>query len=413
MTIGSGISIRKFIGTALTSSSTKVMLLGSGELGKELAIEAHKLGIEVVAVDRYDNAPAMHVAHRRYVINMLNGNAIKDVARREKPDVIIPEIEAINTEALMELEDEGYVVIPNANAVKLCMNRIELREFIARRLELPTTRYVIARSADDVINACDKIGYPCIIKPEMSSSGHGHIVIRSAVPDSELRRAYEYAIMHSRGSSKNVIVEEFINLDTEFTVLTYRHLLPSNEVVTRTLEPIEHWRYGQFHYIESWQPSDKPPELLKVARDYATKVVDALGGLGIYGVELFLAKDGRVLVSEVAPRPHDTGLVTLVTQDINEFAIHLRAALGLPIPRVNLISAGASHAVYTELDNVWGPKFFGVYEALNIEGIELRIFGKPYTYSGRRMAVVLARGATASEARSKAQYVAKLIKIFS
>jgi len=280
-------------------------------------------------------------------------------------------------------------------------------------LGLPTTKYVIAGSADEVVNACDRVGYPCIIKPEMSSSGHGHVVIRSATSDSDLMKAYEYAVAHGRGVSQRVIVEEFVELDAEFTVLTFRHVLPSGEVVTRTLEPVEHWRYGRFHYVESWQPSDKQPELLEVCRDYAVRVVSELGGLGIYGVELFLTKDGRVLVNEVAPRPHDTGLVTLVTQDINEFAIHLRAALGLPIPKVNLISAGASYAIYAEYDNVWGPKYFGVHEVLSIDGVDLRIFGKPYTYSGRRMAVVLARGATASEARSKAQRVARCIKIVS
>lgn len=392
---------REFLGTPLSSNSTKIMLLGSGELGKEIALEAHKLGIEVIAVDRYDNAPAMHVAHKRYVINMLNENAVKEVVRRERPDVIIPEVEAVNTLALKELELEGHTITPNAEAARICMNRIELREFIASTLGLPTTKYFIARDEDEVIKGCDSVGYPCIIKPEMSSSGLGHIVISKPLNDYEYRQLYRQAVSYSRGSSRRVIIEEYVDLKAEFTVLTYRSLLPSNEISTRTLEPIEHWRYGRFHYIESWQPSMKPYEILNICKDYSIKIVNSLGGLGVYGVELFLTNDGRVLVSEVAPRPHDTGFVTLVTQDLSEFAIHLRAALKLPIPGINLISAGASYAIYSDVDNLWAPKYHGICDLLRIDGVDIRIFGKPYTYSGRRMAVVLARGRNVDEARSK------------
>ncbi len=402
---------REFLGTPLSSNSIKVLLLGSGELGKEIALEAHKLGIEVVAVDRYDNAPAMHVAHRRYVVNMLNENAVKEVVRRERPDVIIPEVEAINTTALKELELEGYTITPNAEAVRICMNRIVLREYIATTLGLPTTRYFIARDEDEVIKGCDSVGYPCIIKPEMSSSGLGHVVITRPLNDYEYRQLYRQALSHSRGNSRRVLVEEYVDLKAEFTVLTYRSLLPNDEVSIRTLEPIEHWRYGKFHYIESWQPSTKPYEMLSTCRDYSIKIVSSLGGLGVYGVELFLTNDGRLLVSEVAPRPHDTGFVTLVTQDLSEFAIHLRAALKLPIPNVNLISAGASYAVYSDVDNLWAPKYYGVCDLLRVEGVDIRILGKPYTYSGRRMAIVLARGRTVDEARAKLRGVVDKLAI--
>ncbi|MEM0051100.1 MAG: formate-dependent phosphoribosylglycinamide formyltransferase [Sulfolobales archaeon] len=399
------VNVREFIGTPLSSKSTKVLLLGSGELGKELALEAHKLGLEVVAVDRYDNAPAMHLAHRKYVINMLDGRAVKEVVYRERPDVVIPEVEAVDTGALKELESEGYFIAPNAEAVRVCMNRVELREFLSKKLELPTTKYVVVSSEEELINACDVVGYPCIVKPEMSSSGHGHTVIRTPLSEGELRNAYRYAVASGRGLSRRVIVEEFVDLLTEFTVLTYRYVTPSNEVFISTLEPVEHWRYGHFHYIESWQPSIRDEDILRKCREYAVKIVEALGGYGIYGVELFLTKDGRLLVSEVAPRPHDTGFVTLVTQDLSEFAIHLRAALRLPIPKVNLISAGASYAVYTDLDGVWGPKYYGIHEVLSVEGVDIRIFGKPSTYRGRRMAVLLARGVDVYEARSKLRKV--------
>lgn len=402
---------REFLGTPLTSSSVKILLLGGGELGKELALEAHKLGVEVIVVDRYDNSPAMHVAHRKYVLNMFDGNAIKDVVRREGPNVIIPEIEAIDTTALKDLESEGYVVVPNAEAVRVCMNRIELREFIAKTLKIPTTKYLIVDDESNLGRACDRIGYPCIVKPEMSSSGHGHIVVREPLRDHDYYRVYRLAISSSRGVSRRVIVEEYVKLLSEYTVIAFRSLQPNGEVITRTLEPVEHWRYGKFHYIESWQPSSSSEGVLSRCRDYAVRVAEALGGLGVYGVELFLTDDGRVLVSEVAPRPHDTGFVTLVTQDLSEFAIHLRASLRLPIPKVSLISAGASFAVYSEDEGVWGPKFYGVCDVLNVEGVDVRIFGKPNTYKGRRMAVILARGATAEEARAKLRKVANLLRI--
>lgn len=292
---------REYLSTPMFEGSIKIMLLGSGELGKEVAIEAQRLGLEVIAVDRYEWAPAMHVAHRRYVIDMLNPNALKAVVRKEKPDVIIPEIEAIAVDALEELESEGFYVVPNARAVKIAMNRIELRKFAAEVLGLPTTRYRFAENPDEAVEACEEVGIPCLIKPEMSSSGHGHAKVLDPSPK-VIREAYEYAVSHARGRSRRVIVEEFVQLETEFTVLSYRYVA-DNGVVTETCEPVEHWRYGEYHYIESWQPSSKPMDILNKAREIGIRVANGLGGFGIFGVEIFLTKDGRVLFSEVAPRP--------------------------------------------------------------------------------------------------------------
>ncbi|MEM0490148.1 MAG: formate-dependent phosphoribosylglycinamide formyltransferase [Ignisphaera sp.] len=401
---------RNYLSTPMFDEPIKIMLLGSGELGKEVAIEAQRLGVEVVAVDRYDWAPAMHVAHRRYVIDMLNPNAVKAVVKREKPDVIVPEIEAIATDALIELEEEGYFVVPNATAVKIAMNRIELRKYAAEKLGLPTTKYVFATNEDEAVEACDKVGYPCLIKPEMSSSGHGHVKIFEPSPKA-VRDAYNYAIAHARGRSGRVIVEEYVNLETEFTVLSYRYLDEDNSIVTDTCEPVEHWRYGHYHYIESWQPSTRSSEVLNKAKEIGIAVAKALGGLGIFGVEVFLTKDGRILFSEVAPRPHDTGMVTMASQELSEFAIHVRAILGLPIPRPRIVTPAASLAIYTDKDNIWAPKFYGVYEALKIPGVDIRIFGKPATYRERRMAVILAKGLTVEEALEKARKALTHIRI--
>jgi phosphoribosylglycinamide formyltransferase 2 len=400
---------REYLATPMFNNSIKMMLLGGGELGKEIAIEAQRLGIEVVVVDRYDWAPAMHVAHRRYVVDMLNPNAVISAAEREKPDVIVPEIEAISYEALEELESRGYFVVPNAKAVRIAMNRIELRKFAAESLGLPTTKYAFAENPDEAVEACDKVGYPCLLKPEMSSSGHGHAKVLEPNPRA-VKEAYEYAITHSRGKSRRVIVEEFVQLETEFTVLTYRYV-GDNGVITETCEPVEHWRYGKYHYIESWQPSTKQRYVVEKARDIGVKIVNALGGLGIFGVEVFLTKDGRVLFSEVAPRPHDTGMVTMASQDLSEFAIHVRCVLGLPVPKPRILTPAASIAIYTDKENIWGPKIRGVYEALKIEGVDIRIFGKPFTYKDRRMAVVLARGRTVEEALEKARKASSYISI--
>jgi phosphoribosylglycinamide formyltransferase 2 len=401
--------VRVEFGTPLMEGARRILLLGSGELGKEMAIEAQRLSVEVVAVDRYDMAPAMHVAHRRYVINMMDGKAIKAIVRREVPDAVIAEIEAINTDALVELEEEGFRVVPNARAVKVCMNRVELRRLAAEKLGLPTTKYYVAESPSDVERACKDLGYPCLIKPEMSSSGHGHVIIKSR---DGVEEGFRRAVEHARGASRKVIVEEFVEIDREFTVLTYRHRVGSG-IETRTLTPIEHQRpRGVFHYVESWHPPTAEETVLKTAREIATKVVDELGGLGIYGVELILTRDGRLLFSEVAPRPHDTGLVTLVSTDINEFQIHVRAALGLQIPEVKLVTPAASHVIIADNEG-YAPRFIGIEEALAIPGVQVRLFGKPSTYRGRRMGVVLAVGDTVNEARERARLAASKIKVIT
>lgn len=387
----------------------KFLLLGGGELGKEVTIEATRLGVEVVVVDRYDNAPAMLVAQRRYIADMLNYYALKSIVYRENPDVIIPEIEAINADALVDLEKEGYFIVPNANAVKVAMNRIELRKFAHDVVGLPTTRYAFAESPEEAVNGCEKVGYPCIIKPEMSSSGHGHVKITEPNRES-IVKAYEYAIAHARGKSKKVIVEEYANLETEFTLLTYRYINANGHVVIDTCEPVEHWRYGEYHYIESWQPTSRSKEVLDTAKDIAVKIVNALGGLGIFGVEIFLTKDRRILFSEVAPRPHDTGMVTMVTQELSEFAIHVRAVLGLPVPKPRILTPGASIAFYVNEDSKWNCTLEGVHKALEIPGVDVRIFGKPYTYRGRRMAVILARGVTVEDALNKARNAQKVLQ---
>ncbi len=400
---------RDCVRSPMFEGSVKVLLLGSGELGKEVAIEAQRLGAEVVAVDRYDWAPAMHVAHRRYVVDMMNPRAVKSIVRRENPDAVIPEIEAISRDALEDLETEGYFVVPNARAVRIAMNRLELRRFAAVELGLPTTRFAFAENPEEVFAACEKVGYPCLIKPEMSSSGHGHVKLESSSKNAAVE-AYSYAVAHSRGRSRRVIVEEFVDLALEFTVLAYRYF-DSERIVTEVCEPIEQWRYGEYHYIESWQPPRSDPGVLTRAVEIGRRVAEGLGGVGIYASEVFLTKDGRVLFSEVAPRSHDTGLVTLVTQELSEFAIHARTALGLPVPRPRVVSPGASLAIYTKIGDAWSPEVCGLREALRIPGVDVRIFGKPSTYPGRRMAVVLARGTSVEEALDKVRRASKLIEV--
>jgi phosphoribosylglycinamide formyltransferase 2 len=392
------------IGTPLMLDSKKILLLGSGELGKEMAIEAQRMGIEIVAVDRYDLAPAMHVAHKKYVVDMMDGEALKSIVKREKPDAIIAEIEAINTEALLELEAEGFKIIPNANAVKICMNRIELRRLAAEKLKLPTTRYAFAEGLEDAKLQCKDIGFPCIMKPEMSSSGHGHIIVRNS---NEIEDAYKYAISHARGKSKRVIIEEYVDIKVELTVLTYRYYYEG--VNTKTIIPIEHRRpKGIYHYIESWHPYTIKDELANKAREYAEKIVNSLGGVGIYGVEFLITTDDRVLFNEVAPRPHDTGLVTLVSSDINEFQIHIRSALGFPTPEVKLLTPAAAHVILAPWSK-WSPKFLNIDKALNISGVQIRLFGKPYSYEHRRMGIVLATGSSVIEAIQKAREAAAMI----
>ncbi|WP_156769927.1 formate-dependent phosphoribosylglycinamide formyltransferase [Caldivirga maquilingensis] len=397
------------LGTPLLEGGRRIMILGGGELGKEIAIEAQRMGVEVIVVDRYDMAPAMHVAHRSYVIDMLNGDALKAIVRREKPDAVVTEIEAINTDALIDLENEGFRIIPNANAVKICMNRIELRLLASERLKLPTTRYAVANDPGEARRACSDVGYPCLIKPEMSSSGHGHEVV---VNPSDVESKFNEAIKHARGSSRRVIVEEYVDVDKELTVLTYRY--PSEgSTVTAVIPPIEHQRpRGVFHYVESWHPSSVSGNIIKTAEDYAVRMVNELGGLGIFGVEIIITRDGRVLFSEVAPRPHDTGLVTLASTDINEFQVHVRSALGLPTPQVKVTTPAAAHVILAD-NEAWAPRYIGINEALTIPGVQVRLFGKPNSYRGRRMGVILATGSTVEEAIEKVRKAASIVKVES
>jgi len=394
------------IGTPLFEGSKKLLLLGGGELGKEMVIEAQRIGIETVVVDRYDMSPAMHVSHRKYVVNMLDGGAIKSIIKRENPDAIITEIEAINTDALLELESEGFRVIPNAKAVKICMNRLELRTVAAEKVKVPTTAYGFAETPEEVKKLCKDIGYPCMIKPEMSSSGHGHEVVNN---ETEVENKFKEALAHARGKSTKVIVEEYIKIDKELTVLTYRYLT-DNGVVTKTITPIEHERPSDvYYYVESWHPGTVDEEIVGRAQEYATRVVNELGGFGIFGVEI-LVSGNRVLFSEVSPRPHDTGLVTMASLDINEFQIHVRSALGLPTPDVKIVSPAAAHVILANNEG-WAPKFLNVDKALQIPGVQVRLFGKPSTYYKRRMGVVLATGNTVEEAREKVRKASSLILV--
>jgi len=392
------------IGTPLLEGGNKVLLLGSGELGKEMAVEAQRMGIEVIAVDRYDLAPAMHVANKKYVIDMMNKDALKSVVRRENPDAVIAEIEAINTDALIDLEDSGFRIIPNANAVKICMNRMDLRQLAAEKVKVPTTNYAFAESQEEIKRICKDIGYPCLIKPEMSSSGHGHVLINN---EEEIESAFKESISHARGKSRRVIVEEYVKIDTELTILTYRYIDDSG-IVMNTFPAIEHKR-PSYYYVESWQPANVNEDILNRAKDYALRVVDTLGGIGIYGVEIIVSGN-RVLFSEVAPRPHDTGLVTLVSQDINEFQVHIRSALGLPTPEVKLVSPAASHVILAQKEE-WAPKYLNVDKALKIPGVQIRLFGKPSSYEKRRMGVVLATGNNVDEAKEKARKASSMILI--
>jgi phosphoribosylglycinamide formyltransferase 2 len=454
---------REEIGTPLLEGATKILLLGAGELGKEIAIEAQRLGVEVVTVDRYDMPPASHVAHRHYTVNMLDGKALKAIVRRERPDAIVPEIEAINTDALLELEEEGFFVVPNARAVKITMDRILLRRLAAEEAGVPTSKYMFAESLEELEDCCEKLGYPCLVKAQMSSGGLGSTVVTDR---SMARTAYERALKEARGFSRQVIVEQLIDFDVEVTVLTLAHLDLDGKVAVTPLEPVGHVR-STGHYHVSWQPlfdidpstglskssfegyggpmhlMEDPPvdglrwrskwngkridaerakavkEMLwETAKKVVTKLLETkegLRGLGIFGCEIFvkLGDEGerpRVFFNEVSPRPHDTGMVTLVTQDQSEMALHVRAILGLPIPEVKVLTCGASHVILAKVGGAWAPRYGGVSEALKIPGIQLRLFGKPVTYVDRRMGIALAIADSVNEARSKAMRAAHVIE---
>ena len=379
-----------------------MLLLGSGELGKEVIIEAQRLGVETVAVDRYAHAPAMQVAHRSHVIDMLDGAALRGVIEREQPDLIVPEIEAIATETLLELEQEGYRVVPTARAARLTMDREGIRRLAAETLGLPTAPYRFADSLDELRAAARELGMPCVVKPIMSSSGKGQSVCRS---EEEIEACWNYAMEGGRAKKQRVIVEGFVRFESEITLLTVRSVSG-----TSFCAPIGHVQKDG-DYIESWQPHEVTDKDREQAEAIARAVTDELGGWGIYGVELFLTKDG-VLFSEVSPRPHDTGMVTMVTQDLSEFALHVRAILGLPIPTIRLLSSGASHTLKADREAADGEFWIeGVEDALSLPNTQVRVFGKPETKIGRRMAVALSSAPSVEQARETARQAAESLRI--
>jgi len=388
------------IGTPNTASATKFLLLGAGELGKEVAIEAQRLGIEVIAVDRYANAPAMQVAHRSHVISMLDGNALRKIVEMEQPDFIIPEIEAISTSTLVELEKEGFCVVPTARAVELTMNREGIRRLAAEQLGLVTTPYQFAANLQEYREAIKIIGLPCVVKPIMSSSGKGQSVVRD---NHDIDTAWQTAQTAGRAGACSVIVEAFIPFDYEITLLTIRHAQG-----TTFCAPIGHL---QIHgdYRESWQPHPMPAEVLNAAQAMAKTITDALGGYGVFGVEFFV-KDNAVYFNEVSPRPHDTGLVTLVSQDLSEFALHVRAILGLPIPCLHQYGAAASHALLAQGHGTQ-ISYHHLDLALSAEDTYLRLFGKPEVRGERRVGVILSRADSIEAARAKAQAAHAAIKV--
>jgi phosphoribosylglycinamide formyltransferase 2 len=393
------------LGTPLSPTAVKVMLLGSGELGKEVAIELQRLGCEVIAVDRYANAPAHQVAHRSHVIAMTDAVALRALVEAERPHLIVPEIEAIATDELARIEADGLaVVIPTARATQLTMNREGIRRLAAEDLGLPTSPFAFASTEDELARGAQAVGFPCFVKPVMSSSGKGQSYVET--PD-QVAAAWRYALEAGRVQEARVIVEGRISFDFEITLLTVRSLDAEGEVRTDFCAPIGH-RQVKGDYVESWQPQAMSSAALDTAKAIAGKVTASLGGLGLFGVELFVQGD-QVWFSEVSPRPHDTGLVTLATQTFSEFALHARAILGMPVD-VSLREPGASAVIYGGLDAV-GIAFDGVAEALRVEGSDLRLFGKPESFERRRMGVALVRGADVETARARAKEAAGRVRV--
>lgn len=386
------------IGTPRKPSATRLMLLGAGELGKEVAIEAQRLGLEVIAVDRYADAPAMQVAHRAHVIRMLDRAALRELISREQPHFIVPEIEAIATDELLALEAEGFNVIPTARAARLTMDREGIRRLAAEELGLPTSPYRFASTPDDYRKAISEIGLPCVVKPVMSSSGKGQSVVRNA---GDIDRAWDYAQAGGRAGAGRVIVEGFIEFDYEITLLTVRHTGG-----TSFCDPIGHLQIAG-DYRESWQPHPMSNAALKESQRIAARVTEALGGRGLFGVELFV-KDDSVWFSEVSPRPHDTGMVTMISQDLSEFALHLRAILGLPIPIIRQFGPSASSAILIEGESA-NVSFSRLDAALVEPDTTLRLFGKPEVSGQRRMGVSLARAESTEAARQKARRMTELV----
>ena len=390
------------IGTVFTPSARKALLLGSGELGKEVAIELQRFGVEVIACDKYANAPAMQIADRSYVFNMLDGQKLREIIEIEKPDHIIPEVEAIATETLRELEKEGYNVTPTAQAAWLTMNREGIRRLAAETLGIKTSNYKFASTKEEFETAIEEIGIPCVVKPIMSSSGHGQSTVKDKA---QIEAAWKEAQEGGRAGAGRVIVEGFVDFDYEITLLTVRSICG-----TTFCEPIGHIQInGDYRY--SWQPQPMSSKALESAREIARKVTDALGGYGIFGVELFV-KDEEVIFSEVSPRPHDTGMVTMISQDLSEFALHARALLGLPVPSIEFYGPSASRAVVVEGDSR-NVEFDNLEKVLEEPNVQMRIFGKPEVKGHRRMAVILAKDTNVEKARQKAEraYEKQIVKV--
>ena len=379
------------IGTVGTEIGQKALLLGSGELGKEVTIELQRLGVEVVACDRYEGAPAMQVAHRSHVLNMLDGNALRQVIESEHPDHIIPEVEAIATPTLVELEKEGYNVTPTARAAWLTMNREGIRRLAAEELGIKTSNYRFASDREEFVDAVKQVGIPCVVKPIMSSSGHGQSTVKT--PD-DIDRAWEMSQQGGRAGAGRVIVEAFVDFDYEITLLTVR-----NVAGTKFCAPVGHIQIdGDYRY--SWQPQAMSEKALAAAKDIARRVTDALGGYGIFGVEMFIKGD-EVIFSEVSPRPHDTGMVTMISQDLSEFALHARALMGLPVNDIRFYGPSASRAIVVEGDTN-RVEIGNIDSALEEDGVQIRIFGKPEVIGHRRMGVILATADSVDEAKAKA-----------
>ena len=391
------------IGTTFTKSGKKAILCGSGELGKEVALELQRYGVEVVALDKYENAPAMHVAHRSHVLSMLDGDALEAVIREEKPDYIIPEIEAIATDRLVKLEQEGFNVIPTAMATRLTMNREGIRRLAAEELGIPTSPYRFAQTREEFDAAVKEIGIPCVVKPVMSSSGHGQSTIKC---EADIDKAWTVSQEGGRAGSGKVIVEGFVNFDYEITLLTVRH-----SGGTTFLKPIGHHQVDG-DYRESWQPQAMSERAIEMAEAIAKAITDALGGYGIFGVELFV-KGEDVIFSEVSPRPHDTGMVTMISQDMSEFGLHARAILGLPIPDVKFYGASASKAIVVE-GNTEEYEFCNLEKVCEEPGVQIRIFGKPEIAGHRRVGVILATDETVTAALAKAEraYAKLEVKVY-
>lgn len=380
------------IGSVMTPIGVKALLLGSGELGKEVAIELQRYGVEVIACDRYANAPAMQIAHRSYVVNMLDGQALREIIEKERPDHIIPEVEAIATETLRELEKEGFNVTPTATAAWLTMNREGIRRLAAEKLGLPTSRYRFASTKEEYEEAVKEIGVPCVVKPIMSSSGHGQSVVKK-LEDAD--RSWTIAQEGGRAGAGRVIVEGFVDFDYEITLLTVRSISG-----TTFCEPIGHIQIdGDYRY--SWQPQPMSAKALDKAKEVAKEITDALGGFGIFGVEMFVKGDD-VIFSEVSPRPHDTGMVTMISQDLSEFGLHARALLGLPVPSIRFYGPSASRAVVVEGDTN-RVVFDNLEKVLEEDGVQMRIFGKPEVNGHRRLGVILTTDESVEKAKEKAE----------